>query len=210
MKTKQCDITRLANLFKVSVQEKDRVSFLLAYTNGRCGTIEALSAYEQGELLDNLLRTVKLCNNAQKAKLHILYKDMHVDKKELLLSFTQGRTDSTSGLTFDEATALIKELAKTEPSEKLRKTIFSFAYSCGLLYGETDADKKMNLAKLNKFLLERGAVKQTIERQTFAQLKVTVAQFAAMQKNNVVTADNKDAKKKTDELLKELNLSTSK
>lgn len=211
-KTKQCDHTKLTNLFKVHIPEKDRTGFLLGFTNGRVSCIEELNEYEAGELLDNLVKTVKMANKAQIQKLHCLYRDLKLTegKKELLLTFTHGRTDSTAGLTFDEARDLIQDIAQHEPTERLRKTVFSFAYRAGIIYGESDTDKKINRAKLNMFLRERGTVKKDIEKQTLQELKRTLAQFAAMIGNNAKTANNKEAKQITNDLLTQLNLTVKK
>ena len=208
----QKDLTRLTNLFKAAIPEKDRVGFLLGYTNQRIACIEQINSYEADDLLDSLLKTVKMANAAQIQKLQCLYRQLGImeQKKEILLHFTNNRTDSTAGLTMGEARDLIQDLAVNEPTEKLRKMIFSFAYRAGIIYGESDTDKKINRAKLNMFLRERGAVKKDIEKQTLQELQNTIRQFAAMVGNNQKTFDNKEAKQATNNLLTELNLITTK
>ena len=210
--TKNCDLIRLTHMFKAAIPEKDRVSFLMGYTNGRTGSIEELNRYEQGDLLDNLLKTVKMINTAQIQKLQCLYRELNIieQKKDILLHFTNNRTDSTAGLTMDEARDLIQDLAQHEPTERLRKMIFSYAYRANIIYGESDTDKKINRAKLNMFLRDRGTVKKDIEKQTLPELKQTMRQFAAMVSNNKKTNDNKQAAKLTDNLLSELNITTKK
>jgi hypothetical protein len=207
--TKKTDLARLENMLKAAIPEHSRVNFLLSYTNQRVSSMEALNSYEAADMLDSLLKMVKLANAAQIQKLQCLYRELKIveQKKEILLNWTKGRTDSTAGLTMDEARDLIQSLAQHEPTERLRKMIFSFGYRCGLLYGESPEDKQINRAKLNMFLRERGAVKKDIEKQTLEELKKTMGQFAAMRNNNEKNANNKDAKKVTNELLNELNLS---
>ena len=206
----QKDVIKLTHMLKVAIQEQDRVSFLLSYTNQRAGSIEQINSYEAEELLANLSKTVKMASADQIKKLQCLYRELNIveQKKEILLNFTNSRTDSTAGLTFDEARDLIQEIAQHEPSERLRKSVFSFAYMAGIIYGETDADKKINRAKLNMFLREKGTVKKDIEKQTMPELKKTLAQFAAMQGHNTKAADNRAAKKITNQLLTELNITT--
>ncbi len=202
------DLKKLSHIFKVAVREQDRVNCLLRFTGGRAEAIEALNQYEAGELMDDLLKTVKMANVGQIQKLQILYRDLKLveQKKEILLNYTHNRTDSTAGLTFDEARDLIQDLATHEPNERMRKMVFSFAYRAGIIWGESDTDKKINRAKLNIFLRERGTVKKDIEKQTLEELKKSLAQFSAMVGNNQKTKDNKEAKKMTNELLTKLNL----
>lgn len=203
---------RLNSLLKISFSDKDRAAFLLAYTNNRTHEVTELKHNEAEELLQTLKKSVKMATPEQIKKLQWLYRELKLTehKKELLLHFTDGRTDSTAGLTMNEARDLIQDLAQHEPTERLRKAIFSFARKSGMLYGETEVDKKINLAKLNMFLRERGAVKKDIERQTLDELKMTLAQFAAMIANNHKTAINKAAQASTHELLKELGMNVQK
>jgi len=204
--TQKIDLVRLEHMLKAAIPEQNRVSFILSYTNQRASSIEALNSYEAADMLESLLKSVKMANAAQIQKLQCLYRELNIveQKKEIIGNWTKGRTESTAGLTMDEARDLIQELAQHEPTERLRKMIFSFGYRCGMLYGETPADKQINRAKLNLFLRERGAVKKDIEKQTLEELKRTMQQMAAMVSNN----DKNAAKKLTDDLLTELNLTT--
>lgn len=202
--------TRLAHMFKAAIPERERAGFLLSYTNWRTACIDQLNSYEADDLQERLAKVVKLANAAQIQKLQCLYRELKLteQKKELLLAFSEGRTDSTAGLTFDEARDLIQELAQHEPRERIRKAVFSFAYQAGIIYGETETDKKINRAKLNMFLRDRGAVKKDIEKQTLDELKLTMAQMAGIVRGNERTVNNKAAKAATAELLKELNFKT--
>lgn len=208
----QKELTRLNNLFKAAIPERDMVGLLLGFTNRRTGTIEGLNAYEAEELLAKLEKLVKMATAKQIQKLQCLYRELGLveQKKDLLLTFTHGRTDSTAGLTFDEARDLIQDIGQHEPAQRIRKMIFSFAYRAGIIYGETETDKKINQAKLNMFLRDRGTVKKDLEKQTMPELKKTLAQFAAVVKNTQKSTDNKEAANLTKELLTELNLLTTK
>jgi hypothetical protein len=199
---------KLKNIFMLAIPELERTAFLLDHTHNRTHEIEQLNEYEKEELLERLAKVVKMAAPNQIQKLQCLYRELRLTehKKEILLHFTKGRTDSTAGLTFDEARDLIQDIAQHEPTEKMRKAIFSLAYQAGIIYGESDTDKKINRAKLNIFLRERGTVKKDIEKQTLTELKNTYAQCAAIVKSHTKTADNKQAKQLTDQLLNELNI----
>jgi hypothetical protein len=145
--------------------------------------------------------------NPQIQKLHCLYRNLNIgNKEEMLLHITNGRTDSTAGLTKYEATRLITTLVGDGEAEKLRKTIFSLAYDAGIIYGDTEIDKKLNRAKLDMFLVERGTVKKNINTMAVFELKQVIRQFKAIVKSNAATKDNKQAKAATDALLNELNI----
>lgn len=123
-------------------------------------------------------------------------------KDPLIASYTNNRTVSSKEMYFDEAKALIQFLVKQDPDEVKRNLILSLGYRCGLLYGETPEDKKMNIAKVNKFLLERGAVKKELHKLTTEDLIKVHRQFEAMVINN----HNHSAQKQVDKLLKDIGI----
>jgi DNA polymerase/3'-5' exonuclease PolX len=211
-KQQQRQDAKMQNLFKLNISDRDSSHFLLHYTNGRTHELAGLNEYEKEELIDRLAKSVKLAIPKQIQKLQCLYRELKIvdHKKEVLLQFTNGRTDSTAGLSFEEARQLIQELAQHEPSERLRKAVFSFAYKAGIIYGDTETDKLINRAKLNMFLRDRGTVKKDIEKQTFPELKKTLGQMAAMVTNVDAATDNKYAKQATNQLLSQLNITVKK
>lgn len=143
-------------------------------------------------------------------KLHCLYRDLGIDSKELLSTYTRGRTNSTAGLTKAEATELIQTLCDDgEAKRKIGSTIYALAYKAGIIYGETELDRQLNRVVLNGFLRERGTVKKDLEAMTLAELKQTHRQMIAVMKHNQQSNDNKAAKAATDKLLRELNIPTT-
>ena len=144
----------------------------------------------------------------QIAKIHVLLSNLGIteQKIEIVYNLTNGRTQSTKDLTIDEARRLITSLAEYDPCERQKSLIFSLAYQAGIIYGSTTDDKKMNTAKLNMFLKERGAVKKELNAMNFSELVKTHRQFEAMVKNVKKTSDNKEAGKAVKNLLNEFNL----
>lgn len=147
----------------------------------------------------------------QISKIHVLLTKLGMieDKKEIVKTVTAGRTESTKELLFNEARHLIKDLAEHSPDERMKSLIFSLAYQCGIIYGSTNEDKKINAAKLNLFLRERGAVKKELNAMSYHELRKTHSQFEAILRNTKKSRDNKQAQKVVGDLLQELNLSTS-
>lgn len=140
----------------------------------------------------------------QLAKLHALLNNLGLidQKAEIVYNLTDGRTESSRALTVDEARRLISNLAQYDPSERLKSLIFSLAYKAGIIYGDTTDDKKMNAAKLNLFLKERGAVKLELNQMHYNDLVKVHRQFEAIVKNT----NNAKAGKAVKNLLNELNI----
>lgn len=115
-------------------------------------------------------------------------------KETLVMSYTGERTTHIRDMTSQEARQLIMYLVRQEPDERKRSLILSLGYQCGLIYGNTPEDKKMNIAKINRFLLERGAVKKELHKLNSEELKKVHRQFEAMVQNRQKTNDNKAVK----------------
>jgi hypothetical protein len=128
------------------------------------------------------------------------------DKKLYVGQYTSGRTYSTRDMSMDEATDLIQHFAAIDPRESHIKAVKRLAYSAKIIFGDSYEDHKMNDAKLDKFLTEKGTVKKQLKSQTLEELKKTHRQFEAIVINNRKTANNKDAKAATDQLFREMDL----
>lgn len=141
-------------------------------------------------------------------KIHTLLNNIGAldDKKEIIMAFTGGRTESTKELSLFEARDLIQQLSHNDPREKHRKAVVYLAYKAGIIYGNTKEDYQMNRVKLNMFLKERGAIKKDLEKMDLLELKQTHKQFEAIIRNNNKSKDNKDAKRLADALLNELGI----
>lgn len=145
-------------------------------------------------------------NQKQIIKFHALLNQLKLadQKREIILGFTRGRTNSSRELSKAEATTLIQRLSHDLPEEKQKRAIWGLAFKAGLLYGDTELDNKMNAAKLNKFLRENGTVKKELQEMNLQELQATHKQFEGMVSNNAKTALNKHAKQVTTDLLNEL------
>ena len=146
----------------------------------------------------------------QITKIHVLLTKLGLlDEKALIIyNLTEGRTESTKELSIEEARHLIMNLSEYDPSERLKSLIFSLGYQADILYGTSDADKKMNAAKLNLFLKERGAVKKELNAMTYQELVKIHRQFEAIVKNTRKSWERKHADKVVTNLLDELNINT--
>jgi hypothetical protein len=142
----------------------------------------------------------------QIAKIHVLLNNLGIidQKAEIVYNLTDGRTESSKQLTIDEARRLITNLAEYDPTERLKSLVFSLAYQAGIIYGSSKDDKKMNAAKLNLFLRERGAVKKDLNEMKYKELVSVHRQFEAIVKSVKKANDNKTADKQIKHLLTEL------
>ncbi|MBS1528044.1 MAG: hypothetical protein JST19_20525 [Bacteroidetes bacterium] len=151
---------------------------------------------------------MKTASGPQIQKIHVLLNQLGIadQKREIVFQLTDGRTTSTKKLFMDEAIRLITSLAEYDPRERIKKAIFSLAYKAGLIYGDTEADRKMNTAKLNGFLKERGAVKKALNDMSYDDLIKTHRQFEAFARHAQASADNKRAATAVNALLSEFNI----
>lgn len=114
-------------------------------------------------------------------------------KKELVHSFSDGRTESSRELTLNEAKRFIQYLKDCDESEKIIKRIWHLAYLANIIYGDTPEDKAMNASKLNQFVESRGTVKKSLHKQTIKELKRTVKQLEAIVQKTKGKNDLKEA-----------------
>lgn len=108
--------------------------------------------------------------------------------KEVKLSATNGRTDSSREMTHQEASALIKALKlneqpkqdfKPKPGQAQRRKIISI---CHDMRWFENATGKVNIHALNAWLLEKGVVKKELNNLSVAELNKTVTQFESIQR----------------------------
>lgn len=158
-----------------------------------------------------MIQQVKPISPAQLKKIQTMFTHIGFDKEDkidTISRLTGGRATSTKDITFDEAIRLINHLSgkvepqkaakKKEAEEEARKVvgcIYRIACETGMCYGDTLEDKKMNIAKINKFCWERGTVKKNVSEMTLAELKKTKRQFEAMLQNNMENAVKQLVKK---------------
>ena len=137
---------------------------------------------------------IKPVTTAQIKKIHVLLnqKDLMDQKQVIVNAFSDGRTTSTKDLTCNEARQLIDKLQEHTPlsdaeaqeiREKARnlfRAIYGIAWKMDIIYGETDDDYHMNVAKLNMFCRQRGTVKKNLSDMNMEEMKKTHRQFEAM------------------------------
>ncbi|MEO7488822.1 MAG: hypothetical protein ABIU77_17055 [Ferruginibacter sp.] len=145
---------------------------------------------------------------AQLSKLHVLLNQFGIieDKADLVNQFTNGRETSSKRMTFHEARILLQHLSRFDPLDKMRKKVFALAYVARIIYGDTPDDKKMNAAKLDKFLREKGAIKKHLNTMNKDELIKVVNQFSQIVKHNAYNTISKNTKI----MLSEIGIVTSK
>ena len=112
------------------------------------------------------------------------------DRHGFISQFTSGRTDSTAGLTKEEAGLLLTRFNR-EAAEQIRKQaralvkqIFSLSFRISCLNrnytNDTEADFEMNKAKINKFCRTRSKFRKNLTGMSLEELKEVKRQFEAM------------------------------
>lgn len=154
---------------------------------------------------------MKPATKPQIAKINILINQLGFkdQKADIILEACGGRTDSSKALSIDEARLLLIRLSEYSPLEKLKSIILSLAYRCGIIYGDTKEDKRINVAKLNMFLKTRGTVKKELNQMSYNELLRTHRQFEAILKSVNNSSLKKEADKAVKNLLEEMNLLTA-
>jgi len=130
-------------------------------------------------------KQIKPITKAQITKIHVLLnqKGLIAEKRTIIHSVSNGRTESSKELTSNEAVYLISFLSEDTDREKkitVFKAIYGIAWQMGIIYGDTDEDYQMNKAKLNVFCRERGTVKKNLSEQNLLEMRKTHRQFEAM------------------------------
>lgn len=131
-------------------------------------------------------------------------------KAALVNIASKERTQSSKELTKLEAIWLIGTLDKLFNKNRLTnepmiRKIFALAYDAEIIYGDSEDDKKMNTAKLNQFVKEKGTVKKELKEMDSAELLKTINQFKQIVKHKTES----EATKATKNLMQELNLESS-
>lgn len=112
------------------------------------------------------------------------------DRHGFISQFTAGRTDSTAGLTKEEAGLLLTRFNR-EAAEQIRKQaralvkqIFSLSFRISCLNknytNETEEDFEMNKAKINQFCRTRSKFRKNLTEMSLEELKEVKRQFEAM------------------------------
>lgn len=121
---------------------------------------------------------------AQLKIIHVLLNDLGImpRKRDLIYSFTDGRTDSCRDMYLSEAKTLIEYLKGRDEYTNLLNRIWHLAYEAGIIQKGDRSDNAMNAATLDKFCKTKGSVKKRLQDQSLSELKKTVRQFEAINK----------------------------
>jgi len=106
------------------------------------------------------------------------------DRRAMIYSITNGRTSSSKDLTFDEARTLISQLNKDEDirvknaiyyeSVKLCRGIYALSFKISFLNlgfsSDTEEEKQMNLAKINKFARSMSKAHKNVGQMSLDEL----------------------------------------
>ena len=130
----------------------------------------------------------KPITTAQIKKIHVLlqHAGLMESKENLVHHISECRVRSVKHLSCEEARKLIENLVWFVEDKNNRKrivfnAIWGIAWEMGIIYGETDDDFQMNLAKMNMFCRQRGTVKKNLSDMDLIELNKTLRQFKAMQ-----------------------------
>lgn len=116
------------------------------------------------------------------------------DRLALLGEMFQRPFTSAKELTFDEAKLILERFggaelkAVTVRKQQLKATIYHLSMRIGFLNRpfadrDTPADREMNKAKVDGWLLTHGVVKKRVADMTIAELGKTIGQMKAIAKN---------------------------
>lgn len=134
--------------------------------------------------------------NEQKQLIHRLKRKLRLDEdtyRYLVRQYSSGRTSTSAELTREEARQMISRMIdpegkqKSEEQRKYRLVCRIYQTSCRIsglnaAYDSKDPqEREMNIAKLNMWLRQYGAVKKPVSRQSYAELNQTLRQLKAME-----------------------------
>lgn len=141
------------------------------------------------------MRTIKdkTISPQQLKALHAAFRRIGMDddaRHDCISSFTEGRTQSSKDLSFDEARRLIASLNEDqaekarEEAKKLVKAIFGLSFQISFLNkgftNDTEEEFNMNKAKLNMFARSKSASHKNVSEMYLSELKAFKKQLEAI------------------------------
>lgn len=135
-----------------------------------------------------------MATTAQKQLLHRLQRQKSMSEdvyRNLILQYSNGRTDTSKELTKEEARQLISKLLDEDGKNKWlerkkhRLVCRIYRISCEIKGLNADYDgsdpieREMNIAKINMWLRQYGSCKKPVSRQNYEELKLTLRQISA-------------------------------
>lgn len=119
-------------------------------------------------------------NHAQRKIIHALLAKTNLlpHKQTLVHSFTNGRTQHSSDMNFEEASGLINYLKtqdkETQQKERMQRKIISLAHDMGWHLPGT---QKINMQRINDWCTKYGHAKKPLNDYTLQELPTLVTQF---------------------------------
>ena len=99
-------------------------------------------------------------------------------RKDMILSYTGGRTARLSEMTYDEAMELIEKIDidayKKIKADKMRKKIL---HLCHLMQWYEKGSTKLDFKRIDAFCIERGWKHKPLNAYTYSELPLLVTQF---------------------------------
>lgn len=124
-------------------------------------------------------------NLQQNKQLHTLLSanGLMAEKANIVLGFTDGRSESSRDLTDEEARELIDYLQKEKPDDacnKMRRKIISLVYE---MHWAKAGDWRAAMAAIDKFCLsEKSLFKKALNSHSYGELVQVVSQFEILYK----------------------------
>lgn len=146
----------------------------------------------------------KIISPQQMKALHATFHRIGMDadaRHDCISAFTDGRTQSSKELSFDEARRLLAslnedqvEIARKE-AKKLVKAIFGLSFQISFLNkgfaNDTQEEFEMNKAKLNMFARNKSASHKNVTEMYLSELKAFKKQLEAIAHNENNKSKNK-------------------
>lgn len=128
----------------------------------------------------------KLSTYSQIAAIHTLLakQGLKDDKRDIVRSFTAGRTESVKEMRNEEAAALIGHLKSMDPEEKsadkMRNKILSMAHEMGWRKPGTE---RIDMDHVNGWMRSKSYLKKDLDAYRFGELPKLVSQFEEVYKS---------------------------
>lgn len=133
---------------------------------------------------------------AQNKRIHQLIGQLNISaeiKAEMVFSFTENRTGSTSEMSYDEAKYFIsyleqeakkRELKENSPENRMRKKVLAICHNLGW-YQRNEGGKlvlknskpQLDWRRIDGFCIERGPYKKKLQEHTYQELITLISVF---------------------------------
>lgn len=128
----------------------------------------------------------KLSTYSQIAAIHTLLSKQGLkdEKRDIVRSFTAGRTESVKEMRNEEAAALIGHLKSMDPEEKsadkMRNKILSMAHEMGW---RKSGNERIDMDHVNGWMRSKSYLKKDLDAYRYGELPKLVSQFEEVYKS---------------------------